>query len=89
MLELLMFGQVEARHLLGASECHAHLTFILVLVPVLLLHLADLGVLTALDLTLSDCLIVVFFVFLAAFAFFATLTIVAFLIPVVRLLTAL
>ena len=85
MFDLLMLLDVEACHFLRASECHAHLPIFVILVPILLLHLADLGMLAAFDLTHVHHLIVVrgaavliisTFLVTTLFATFASFTII-------------
>jgi len=71
-----MLVDVEASHVLGTRQRHAHLTLLLVLVSVLFFKFANLGVLTALDLSLVHDLVVVLLVVIATFlcSLFASLS---------------
>lgn len=59
LLHLLVLIDIEALNMLSASQCHAHLALLFILIRILLLHLANLGVLATLNLTLVHQLVVV------------------------------
>ena len=85
MLVLLMLGEVEALDLLGAGECHAHLSVFFILISILFFHLTNLRMLSSLDLTLVHELIVVLLLLLlliltSLFAAFVILIVVLLLL---------
>lgn len=68
-----MLGHVEAFDLFGSGQSHAHLSVFFVLVCIFLLHLADLGVLATLHLSLVHRIVVILLItFLVLSALFAT-----------------
>ena len=59
MLDLLMLVEIEPYDLLRANESHPLIAILLVLLAILLLHLANLGVLASLDVSLPHHRVVV------------------------------
>ena len=84
-----MLVKIEALNTFRSSESHAHLTILLILVAVLVLHFSDLCMFATLHLSLSDSLVVIILLLLILTSFFATLSTVVvaiFLLIVVILL---
>ena len=59
MLDLLMLVEIEPYDLLRADKSHSLIAILLVLLAILLLHLANLGVLASLDVSLPHHRVVV------------------------------
>lgn len=83
MLELLMLIDIEALNVLSSNELHDPLAFLLILITILLLELADLGVLATLNLALIHDLVVILrlvLLFTSLFATFASFLVVLWLL---------
>ena len=73
LFKLLMLVKIEALNFLWSSKSHAHLSILLILVTVLILHLSDLCMLSSLHFSLSDGLVIIFLLLLILTSLFATL----------------
>ena len=82
--KLLVLVQIEALNFLRSSKGHTHLSILLILISILILHLSDLRMLATFHFSLSDSLVVILLLLLILTSLFATLFI---LIVVILLLS--